>query len=219
MDLGMEDVVELLNVSESTVKRWLKEGTIPSYRLQEQVRFNRAEIESWLMQHSVEEESSHCSGGMPFGLYRAICRGGVLSDVAAKNKWDLIASVSPFLAKKLDIDADILAELLIEREKLMSTALSHGIAVPHARDFLLQTRTDLVTLVSLQEPIAYGALDGEPVHTLFFLFASEDKRHLRLLAKIAHLAGSAEAATFLRSERSAPALLESLKQWESHCNK
>ena len=49
MDLKIKDVAELLNVSETTIRRWLKDGKIPAYQLNHQYRFSRGEIEDWMM--------------------------------------------------------------------------------------------------------------------------------------------------------------------------
>jgi PTS system nitrogen regulatory IIA component len=97
----------------------------------------------------------------------------------------------------------------------MPTALSNGIGVPHTRDFLLQESYDVIVVVFPEKPIEYGALDGEPVHTLFFLFACDDKRHLHLLAKLAHLSSKAENLAFLKGHPNKASLLEYIKNWES----
>src|SRR5512135_662538 len=47
MKLLVKDAARLLNVSEKTIYRWIKQGSIPAYRLQEQYRFNRAELLEW----------------------------------------------------------------------------------------------------------------------------------------------------------------------------
>ena len=49
MDLKLKDVTELLNVSETTIKRWISDGKIPYYRLNNQYRFSRSEIENWVL--------------------------------------------------------------------------------------------------------------------------------------------------------------------------
>jgi len=105
--------------------------------------------------------------------------------------------------------------LLLDRENLMPTALNNCIAVPHTRDSLLPGHQDVVVVVFLDEPLEYGALDGQPVHTLFFLFACEDKRHLHLLAKIAHLSSQPQVREFFLKRPSKKQLLEFIKEWES----
>jgi PTS system nitrogen regulatory IIA component len=231
MDLKIKDVADLLNVSETTIRRWLVDGKIPAYRMSNQYRFSRIEIENWMMRCKLKpsdadfpfaqdqiypptEETSQRGGMQQFSLYRAINKGGVLTQVAGKTKEELIRGAMKLVAPKLGLDADVLSELLLDREKLMPTALNHGIAVPHTRD-LLQGPFDQIVVVFPYEPIEYGALDGKPVHTLFFLFSSADKRHLHLLAKLAHLSSNQEALQLLQTRPTRDRLLEYIRDWES----
>jgi PTS system nitrogen regulatory IIA component len=235
MDLKIKDVAELLNVSETTIRRWIGEGKIPVYRLNHQYRFSRIEIENWVMSCKVEqaeagflpfpqeqaplaaepkEAASQRSGLQQFSLYRAIHQGGVLSQVVGETKEEVIRGTTKLIAQCLDVDGDVLTELLLDREELMPTALNNGIAVPHTRDFFLQGRFDMVFVVYPQRPIEYGALDGKPVHTLFFLFSNEDKRHLHLLAKLAHLSSSEGVLEMLRAKPSKNVLLDHIREWE-----
>jgi PTS system nitrogen regulatory IIA component len=223
MDLKIKDVAELLSVSETTIRRWLSEGKIPAYRLHHQYRFSRIEIEDWMMScrldqqgEDKEEPVEGARKGMhQFSLYRAMHRGEVLTDLSSDTKETIIAEVMSRVAKTLGMDADVMTEMLIDREKMMPTALSNGTAVPHTRDFLLKKPFDVVVVASLKTPIDWGALDGKKVHTLFFLFASDDKRHLNLLAKLAHLSSSEEALEFLQTPHAKADLLEYIKSWES----
>jgi len=225
MDLKIKDVAELLNVSEVTIRRWLADGKIPAYRLNHQYRFSRSEIENWVMQRGLkkqdpsEEELPTFSGQQQFSLYRAIHNGDLFTDITGKTKEEIIQKTMLRIANKLSLDADVLTELLLDREQLMPTALNHGIAVPHTRDFLLPRSFDLIVPVFLETPIEYGALDGEPVHTLFFLFASGDKRHLHLLAKLAHLSSQEPMRQLLKKRPSKMELLEEIRLFESKLQK
>jgi nitrogen PTS system EIIA component len=118
------------------------------------------------------------------------------------------------VAKKLQLDADMVTDLLLDRENLMPTALNNGIGVPHTRDTLLNAHHDAVVVVFPEHHLSYGALDGHPVHTLFFLFACEDKSHLHLLAKIAHLSNQSHSLEFLQSKPPKEKLLDFVKHWE-----
>ena len=198
MDLKLKDVAELLNVSETTVRRWISDSRIPYYRLNNQFRFSRNEIESWVLSckqggefspfvSEDAEPKNECLGTQQFGLYRAIHKAGVYHDIPGSTKEEVIRNAVGLIAADICLDAEVITELLLDREKLMPTALSNGVAVPHTRDFLLQESFDVVAVVFPKEPIEYGALDGKPVDVLFFLFACDDKRHLHLLAKLAHL--------------------------------
>lgn len=235
MDLKIKDVAELLHISETTVRRLLNEGQIPSYKINGQYRISRTEIEDWLMRQKPEldnqrekKDTSHLisdltlpaktsqkTGNMQFSLYRALYRGTVLSDVPFKSKEDVIRHTMKYMAEHFDLDADVLSDLFLEREKLMSTSLGHGIAVPHTRDFLLSTHFDVIVTVYPKTPINYDALDGQPVHTLFFLFAAEDKNHLHLLSKIAHLSANEKTRAFLATKPTKERLLEFVKHFEN----
>lgn len=225
MDLKLKDVTELLNVSEGTVRRWISEGKMPYYRLHNQYRFSRSEIENWMLScrregdfplYEEEECYGEKLGSHRFGLFRAIHKGGVYTGVEGDTKDELIHNAMEKIARDLKLDADVITELLLDREKLMSTALSNGVAVPHTRDFLLQEAFDVIAVVFPKNPIEYGALDGKAVHTLFFLFACDDKRHLNLLAKLAHLSSRKESIEFFQKAPQKEEVLEYIKDWEAN---
>jgi len=240
MDLKIKDVAELLDVSETTIRRWLKDGKLPAYQLNQQYRFNRGEIEDWMMKCKIkrspcspfaekeaclmdreasEEENIVGSrvGTQQFSLYRAMHKGGLLTDFPAKNKTQVIRSAMQTIAPGLGLDPKVISTLLLDREVMMSTALNSGIAVPHPRDIVLgRLCSDAVITVCLRNPIDYGALDGQPVKVLFFLFSSSDKTHLHLLSKLAHLGRDISSLEFFFSQPSLEAMLAYIKEWE--CN-
>lgn len=234
MDLKIKDVSELLNISETTIRRWVSEGKIPAYRLSHQYRFSRTEIEDWIMKHKLKgvngqdhfseeiqkpviekEKISQKGGSKQYSLYRAVHKGGIFHDMPGDTKEEVICNTMKILAQQLGMDAEVLTDLLLDRERLMPTALNHGIGVPHTRDFLLNDHHDAVAVVFPERHINYGALDGKPVHTLFFLFACEDKRHLNLIAKIAHLSSCSATLDLLQSRPKKEPLLAYIKDWES----
>ena len=235
MDLKIRDVAELLNVSETTIRRCLSDGKIPAYRLNHQFRFSRIEIENWVMSCKMgenkeasafdgaeqtlamrkeAENAPMTSGTQQFSLFRALHKGEVYHNVPGQTKEQIIREAMRQASENFNFDADVLSDLLLDRERLMPTALNHGIAVPHTRDFLFKEPFDVILIVYPQKPIEYGALDGKPVHTLFFLFACEDKRHLHLLAKLAHLSSKEESREFLQTKPGKEALLQYIKNWE-----
>jgi PTS system nitrogen regulatory IIA component len=218
MDLKLKDVAELLNVSETTIRRWIADSKIPYYRLNNQFRFDRSEVENWVMSSKPfpDESSKEKLGTQQFGLFRAIHKGGVYVDIPGDTKEEVICNAMKEIAADLRLDAEVITDLLLDRERLMPTALSNGIGVPHTRDFLLQESYDVIAVVFPKNPIDYGALDGKPVHTLFFLFACDDKRHLHLLAKLAHLSSRPENLKFMQQHPEKAEMLEYIKNWEAN---
>ena len=239
MDLTIKDVAELFNVSESTIRRWISDGKIPSYRMNQihlDYRFSVTEMENWLMSHKLANTGSTSpfmaetkaveakkdkvkntvGGSKAFSLFRALHKGDVLQAIPGQSKEEVIRATMKRTAKSLHLDAEVVTELLLGRENLMPTALNNGIGIPHARDIVLNTHQDVILVVYPETPLVnYGALDGKPVHTLFFLFASEDKQHLHLLAKIAHLSSQESALNFLKTKPNKEQFLDFIKQWES----
>lgn len=232
MDLKIKDVADLLNVSETTIRRWITDGKIPSYRIDQHHRFSRTEIENWVMTHKlaknhgespfkeinrieVSSTDKAIGGSKQFSLFRAIHKGEVLLNVPGKTKEEVIRATMKKVAKNLHLDEEVMTDLLLDRENLMPTALNNGIGIPHTRDSLLNAHHDVVVVVFPEHPLPYGALDGLPVHTLFFLFACEDKRHLHLLAKIAHLSSQPSYLDFLKTKPSKEDLLAFIKEWEA----
>lgn len=233
MDLNTKDVSELLNISEAAIQSWAASGKIPAYQLQGQYRFNRLEVENWMIEKNYhleslkdsfldkEEEVNQIrtsSGSNQYSLYRAVHKGGVLYNIPGNTKDEVIRNAMVEIAPRINSNADIMTNLLLDREKMMSTGLNNGFAVPHTRDFLLNTHYDHVSIVFPQKPIEYNSLDNQSVHTLFFLFASNHKRHLQLLAKIAHLASNSAYQHIFTDKPHREDILDAIKDWESRLN-
>ncbi len=228
MDLKIKDVAELLNVSQTTIRRWLKDRKIPAYLLNHQYRFDKSEIEDWMMRCKLqmnqdgftpfEEKQIYppATGSQQFSFYRAMHKGGAIIDVPGKTKEEVITAVSKEIATRVGLDAEVIADLLLDREEMMPTALNNGIAVPHPRDPVLEhPGADVIITVFPKNPLDYGALDGKKVHTLFFLFSSSDKSHLHLLAKIAHFSSQEKNLAYLQKKPHSSELLSYVKEWEA----
>jgi PTS system nitrogen regulatory IIA component len=212
MDLEVQDVSELLHVPGETLLQWIDEGKIPAYLIQNHYRFNREEIENWLIENPDVPQMGERSN---YNLYRALLKGDVYNDIVGTTKEEIILSACERIAKKLNLDPDTLSSLILDRENLMTTAVGEGFAIPHARDFYLDRPHDFIYCVHLPKPTDWGALDGVPVSTLFFLFASSDKRHLALLAKLAHCIASADMQKLLRARPGKRVILEEIKRLEA----
>ena len=97
-------------------------------------------------------------------------------------------------------------EVLTQRERLGSTGIGGGIAIPHGK---LATLDRLFGMfVRLERPIDFEALDGQPVDLMFLLLAPETAGadHLKALARVARLLRAPEVARKLRESRDAEAL-------------
>jgi nitrogen PTS system EIIA component len=97
-------------------------------------------------------------------------------------------------------------ETLMQREKLGSTGVGNGIAIPHGKLAKLGKLFGL--FARLDRPVDFEALDGQPVDLLFLLLAPETAGadHLKALARVARLLRDADVARKLRESRDAEAI-------------
>ena len=100
----------------------------------------------------------------------------------------------------------VIFDILAQREKLGSTAVGNGIAIPHGK---MPTLTRLFGLFArLDRPVDFEALDNQPVDLIFLLLAPEGAGadHLKALARIARLLRDQDVAKKLRASRDAQAI-------------
>jgi nitrogen PTS system EIIA component len=97
-------------------------------------------------------------------------------------------------------------EVLMQRERLGSTGIGNGIAIPHGK--LARLERLFGVFARLERPIDFEALDGQPVDLVFLLLAPEGAGadHLKTLARVARLLRNPEVAQQLRQSRDAEAL-------------
>jgi PTS system nitrogen regulatory IIA component len=107
------------------------------------------------------------------------------------SKKRLMEGISELLARKLpQLSRNEIFDSLISREKLGSTGLGKGVAIPHGR--LSGLQRPACAFIRLDRPVEFDALDGEPVDLVFALIVPEDStdEHLQILSAIAALLGN-----------------------------
>jgi nitrogen PTS system EIIA component len=191
MNLSVRDAAGLLKVSEKTIYRWIKQQTIPAYQVQDQYRFNRAEILEWATSRRLNVSSDIFTEpeaeGQPLpSLLDALEAGGVFYRVSGEDKGSALREVVELLRLPDEVDRGFLLRVLLAREAIEPTAVGEGIAIPHVRNpVVLHVGRPSLALCFLERPIEYGALDGKPVHTLFTIISPTTRAHLHLMAKLA----------------------------------
>lgn len=112
----------------------------------------------------------------------------ILEQLKAENKRDALAElVGVFSQAKMNVDSEAMLHVLLERERLGSTGIGDGIAIPHGK--LPELAEMVVSFGRSREGIAFDAMDGKPVHLFFLLMAPENSagQHLKALAKISRM--------------------------------
>ena len=112
----------------------------------------------------------------------------VLPDLRGRAKSEVLRELAACLSSKYrDLDADTLAAALAERERLGSTAIGDGIAIPHGK--IAGVNRILGVFGRHLKGVDFESLDGRPTHLFFLLVAPEDSTslHLKALARVSRL--------------------------------
>lgn len=113
----------------------------------------------------------------------------ILLDLDAASREDLYEQLGTRLSDLLQVSAKNITSSLLAREKLGSTALGQGVAIPHGR--IKGLKQAYGCFVRTRTPLAFDAPDGQPVHLVFALLVPEHATdlHLQILSELAHALG------------------------------
>jgi len=221
MELTVKDVANLLVVTEKTIYRWLKQGSLPAYRVSNHYRFNRAELLEWATSRQINVSADlfrePTNAQVPLhSLGEALSLGGIHYRVEGHDKESALRNVVGLMRLPSDVDRDFLLQVLLAREALASTAIGDGIAIPHVRNpIVLHVTEPMVCLCFLEEPIDFNSLDGRPVHCLFTLVSPTVKAHLYLLSRLAYALRDTSFRDLIEKQGSREKILSDIARVES----
>ena len=108
----------------------------------------------------------------------------------------------------------LITDSLFARERLGSTGLGHGVAIPHGR--IKGLKAPMAAVLQLAQPIGFDAPDEQPVGLLIFLLVPEaaTQRHLEILSEIAEMLSDRELRERLKAEPDAAAVHRLVTAWQ-----
>ncbi len=138
----------------------------------------------------------------------------VLVNVDASSKKRVFEQAGLLFENNHAIARALVADNLFARERLGSTGLGHGVAIPHGR--IKGLKNPLAAVLRVQQPIGFDAPDDEPVSLLIFLLVPEaaTQRHLEILSEIAEMLSDRELRERLKTESEASAVHRLISDWE-----
>jgi PTS system nitrogen regulatory IIA component len=139
----------------------------------------------------------------------------VAAGANATSKKRLLELVAHTLAQGQPEHERAIFDSLCLRERMGSTGLGHGVAIPHGRTPHLANATG--AFIQLAEPVDFGAADGQPVDLVFALAVPEHftQQHLVLLAQLAEMFSDEGFRTQARACRDGAALLGLVTAWRA----
>lgn len=139
--------------------------------------------------------------------------GTVKAHLKAKGKKEVVEELVNFLVEAGEIeDKEELIKALLQRERLGSTGIGQGVAIPHAKSDVV--RGVIAAFGRSPQGIEFDAVDGKPAHLFFLLVAPTDSTgpHLRALARLSRLLRDKSFREALRKADSDEDLVRVIKQ-------
>jgi PTS system nitrogen regulatory IIA component len=210
-DFDVDSLAAYLHLTPQQVMRLADRGKLPGRKVAAAWRFSQAEIHHWLEDRiglSDEEElaqmegvlqRSHAADDRPDSIARLLHAETIAVPLAARTRNSVIAAMAELAARTgLLWDPEQMAEAVRERENLHPTALDNGVALLHPRRPLSGILAEpLLALGRTDTGIPFG---GGSLTDIFFLICSTDDRvHLRVLARLSRLVADSALLAAIRS--------------------
>jgi PTS system nitrogen regulatory IIA component len=212
MQFGVREAASLFGVPEKTINRWISQDGLPAHKVHEQYRFNRSELIEWATERkrpvSADILNEPESKAEPQGLFDSLTAGGVHYHLPGADKLAVLKSIIDVMPLPKDVDRSFILSVLVAREKLSSTAVGDGIAMPHVRNpIVMHIPHPMITLCFLDKPVEFGALDGKPVYALFTLVSPTVAAHLGMLSRLAFALHQGEFAALIARQAAGEEIL------------
>ena len=221
MELTINDIVKIFAVPEQTVNNWIEKKNMPCVRANEQYRFNYIELLDWALKKKIHltpevlalGDRANQNSGI---LYQAIQNGRIHYDIPGDSREEVLKSIVDVLPLPPKLNKKSLCQMLMAREKMMSTAIGSGIAIPHVRNpVVLNIDQPSITLCFLKKPVDFKAIDGKPVFILFTILSPSIKKHLAILSRLAFCLQNAKLQEYLQNKATQEQILAEILVLES----
>jgi PTS system nitrogen regulatory IIA component len=194
--MTLSETAQYLHLAERTVLRMAQRGEIPAAKVASQWRFMRTLVRDWLaakMQAAPvtrAREHIHPEEAM-LPLTEAIHPELMSFGLEPGPKERVFRQMlAPLLKTGFVRDTNLLLKGLIDRERMMTTAIGHGIAVPHPRSPIPGMFPEpAVALGICPQGTDFDAIDDQLVHVVFLICATRPEIHLQLMARVSWLSG------------------------------
>ena len=149
---------------------------------------------------------------MAVNIAELIHKGGVFSEIAGSNPEDVYKFVTEKITLPEGITSEIVYNSLCSREKIMSTAVGNGIALPHARLPLLKDEGEQrICVVYLKNPLDMNAPDERHVNVMFIILSATQQTHLEVLSALVKLFQKTSFKRLLDNHANEAELLNSIR--------
>ena len=216
VELKMNDITELLQVTEKEVLRLIRNNGMPAHKINHRYMFSRHEIKQWILQSGVDISTRMLESDRHVSVAELVRKGGVLGGITGNTPSVILAAAVAAMKLPDELSREEVLLFLLQREEMMPTSVGRGIAIPHPRKpIVADMDNESITVVLLAEPVDYSALDKKPVHTLFIVLSANSNRHLEILSRLTYLCQKPDFVKMLENAVPADDLVAYIEQAEA----
>jgi len=195
MILTLKELADYLRVNERTILRMLKSSQIQGVKIGGQWRFNGSQIDQLFFPQSPAADPDavplrdFTQTRLPIPISRILKEDRMLLDLQATDVEGILSELCEPIAKKtLLLDVHDLKSRLMGREKLLSTGIGQGIAIPHPRDPIPTLREPAILILGRsRKGVDFHAVDQQSVTLFFMLCCQKIELHLHLMGALARM--------------------------------
>lgn len=149
-------------------------------------------------------------------IAKLLAPANILLDLEISSKKRLFEQVGLLFENNQGIARNLVFDSLFARERLGSTGLGQGVAIPHGR--IKGLRDAIGAFIRLQTPVSFDAPDGQPVHLVFILLVPEQatEHHLQILSELAQMFSDKELRRHLAEATDASELHRHITAWQPY---
>ena len=149
-------------------------------------------------------------------IERLLPAGNVILDLDVTSKKRVFEHAGLLFENTLGISRSVIFDALLARERLGSTGLGHGVAIPHGRIAGLKEAAG--AFIRIKAPIPFEAPDSNPVNLVFVLLVPEKAtdQHLQILSELAQMFSDRDVRDTLNGVNDANEAHQTITQWEPH---
>ncbi len=150
---------------------------------------------------------------MNANLKKLLQKGGVFMDVEGSTPEEIYKNVSEKIDLPKSISKETVYNALCAREKIMSTAIGNGIALPHASAPVIKEEDEQRIIVAyLKNPLDMKAPDERSVYVMFIILTQNRQIHLEILSSLVEVFGKIQFRKLLESKASLEQILDALDE-------
>lgn len=149
-------------------------------------------------------------------IAKLLAPANILLDLEVSSKKRMFEQAGLLFENNQGIARSLVFDSLFARERLGSTGLGQGVAIPHGR--IKGLRDSVGAFIRLSTPVPFDAPDGQAVHLIFVLLVPEQatEQHLQLLSELAQMFSDRELRQALSSATDPAALHQIITAWQPH---